>query len=248
MAEKTARITGVETLAHEVLLFRAEMVEPAELRYRAGQFLSIRIDATGNVRRSYSIASAPDRPDAFELLVKVVPGGAGSELFLGLAPGDEIHFTGPMGFFVCDLAHAGDAVFAVTGSGIAAALPMIEEALARPAELERGRVLLYWGLRSEEDLYWQDRLAALAAASPRFAYHVCLSRPGPTWTGVNGRITRHVLDALPNLDRPVFYVVGNGSMIRDLKKELMDRGVDRKRQIRVEVFYPASEPVTPPRA
>jgi hypothetical protein len=30
-------------------------------------------------------------------------------------------------------------------------------------------------------------------------------------------------------------------MVRDLKAALVERGVDRKKQIRVEVFYPATK-------
>ena len=240
MAEKTARVVRIETVAPDMLLVACRMVDPPALPFRAGQFLSLRLGDDGKVRRSYSLASSPARQDGFDLLVKVVPGGVGSDWFLALAPGRDLHFTGPMGFFVCDLAHAGDVVFAATGAGIAPVVPMIEEILARPGEA--GRVLLYWGLRREADVFFADRLAAFAARSPRCAWHVCLSRASTEWAGVNGRLTQHVLTALPRLDRPVFYLCGNGSMIRDLKQGLVDLGVDRKRQIRAEVFYPASEP------
>jgi len=42
---------------------------------------------------------------------------------------------------------------------------------------------------------------------------------------------------LPGLRAPTFYLVGNGAMIADAKRALMDRGVDRKRQIRTEAFF-----------
>jgi hypothetical protein len=39
------------------------------------------------------------------------------------------------------------------------------------------------------------------------------------------------------------YLVGNGDMVRDLKAGLITTaGVDRKRQIRTEVFYPRPAP------
>jgi CDP-4-dehydro-6-deoxyglucose reductase len=237
MAEKLARTRAVTTVAPDVLVCDFECVEPAALSWRAGQFLSVRCGAATDenpARRSYSIASSPTRNDGFELLVKLLPDGVGSALFERLRPGADIAFTGPMGFFVCELAHAGDAVFAVTGTGIAAALPMIEETLARPGE--RGRVRLFWGMRSEDELYWLDRLATLD--HPRFSYTLCLSRPGPDYAGVRGRINGPVLAALPELVKPVFYLVGNGAMVREVKTALVAAGVDRKRQIRQEIFYP----------
>jgi CDP-4-dehydro-6-deoxyglucose reductase len=239
MAEKVARTAAIHEVAEDVLVIDAVPVEPPELRWRAGQFLSLRTgdrrSGDANARRSYSIASSPDA--GVELLVKLVPDGVGSDFFRTLKQGDEIHFTGPMGFFVCDLQHAGDAVFCATGTGIAAALPMIRETLARPNE--RGRVVLYWGMRNQSELYWVDRLDALAAGSPRFYYDICLSRPEPGWTGTASRINARVLDG--TFDRPVYYLVGNGNMVRDLRAALQARGVDRKKQIRTEIFYPATD-------
>ncbi len=244
MAEKIAHIASIKTIAPDVLEVDARMAEPGALRYRAGQFVSIRFPAgVKDDRRSYSISSEATRTDGFELLVKLLEGGLASRWFEGAKPGDALHFTGPMGFFTPDLEHAGDALFAATGSGIAAALPMIADVVARPPDQERGRVILWWGLRHAEDLYWRDRLDALAAKSSRFSYRIALSKPTADWPGERGHITEHVLRAAPALDSPVFYIVGNGDMIRDVKTGLLSLGVDRKKQIRTEIFYPASKSV-----
>ncbi len=245
MAEKVARVESTTEIAPSVLELQLRCVEPAALAYKPGQFVSVRTDASGSVRRSYSIASHPrrDQGGSLELLVKLVPGGVGSTFFEHLRAGDEVHFTGPLGFFVPDPRHEGDVVFAVTGAGIAAALPMLDDILGRTHE--QGRVLLFWGLRHEDDLYWQGRLAALEAlAGPRFQTHIWLSAPSPAWTGQRGRITAPVLAAVPELAQPVFYVVGNGDMIRDVRDGLLALGIDRKKQFRNEVFYPAAKPAS----
>ena len=52
-----------------------------------------------------------------------------------------------------------------------------------------------------------------------------------------GRIDQPIFDLLSSLQRPTFYLCGNGAMIRDVKAGLVERGVDRKRQIRVEAFF-----------
>ena len=245
MAEKIARITRITWLTPEVLEVDAAMRTPADVKYRAGQFVSVRFPsaAPSAERRSYSIASNATRTDGFELLVKLIPGGLASTWFAAAAVGDELHFTGPMGFFVPDLAHPGDVLFAVTGSGIAAAVPMLHDILSRPPAQEHGKVVLYWGLRHEDERYWLDRIAALERLSPRFTWHLSLSRPRPDWTGPRGRITEHVLAAAPRAERPVCYLVGNGDMVRDVKTGLLALGLDRKKQVRVEVFYPAASPV-----
>ncbi len=52
-----------------------------------------------------------------------------------------------------------------------------------------------------------------------------------------GRITEPVFELLPTLTKPTFYLVGSGAMISDVKTGLLQRGVDRKRQIRNEAFF-----------
>ncbi|HXI57538.1 MAG TPA: hypothetical protein VNO55_15835, partial [Polyangia bacterium] len=64
-----------------------------------------------------------------------------------------------------------------------------------------------------------------------------LTAPPPDWTGSRGRITPAVVDRLPMLVAPTFYLVGNGAMIDELKRELVSKGVDRKKQIRTEAFF-----------
>ncbi len=152
---------------------------------------------------------------------------------MNLAVGETVTFTGPMGFFVLDLQHPGDIVFAATGVGIAPVLPMLDEALGRN---ESGRIVLYWGNRYQRDLFWQRELDA-RINNPRLQVRRFLSSDDPTWTGERGRITSAIAADLASLLQPTFYLVGNGGMIRDVKQELVARGVDRKRQIRNEVFF-----------
>ncbi len=206
------------------------------LRFRPGQFVSVRVgvDSDDNpILRSYSIASSPGG-DQISLILKLIKGGPGSDYFASLAPGARVRFTGPMGFFCLDLMHSGDVVFGVTGVGITPVLPMISELAARP---ERGRIVLYWGNRHAEDLFWLDELAAVQQRCGRLAVELFLTGDAPQWTGRRGRINQAILADLPTLDKPVFYLVGNGAMIREVKAALQERGVDRKRQIRNEAFF-----------
>lgn len=235
-----ARFLLLALVAPDMLLLDFEMAEPVELLFRAGQFVTLLFGDGATRKRAYSIASSPARKDGFQLLVKLVHDGLASAHFCRLEPGDEIAFVGPSGSFVADAAHAGDAVFAATGSGIAPIIPLCDEVLRRNGEA--GRVRLYWGLRNAGDVFWLDRLESLRLLSSRFDFRICVSRPGMGWTGAEGRINQHVLGELPSLDRPVFYLVGNGEMIRELRQALVARGVDRGQQIRVEVFFPEVEP------
>ncbi len=230
-----ARLRSKRPLANHTVEYLFSHDEP-DLHFRPGQFLSLRVgtSASGHAeRRSYSIASSPEQRGELLLVLRLVEDGVGSQFFAAMAPGDPISFTGPMGFFVNDLSHPGDVVYVATGTGIAPILPMLIETLSRP---EPGRVELFWGLRHEDDLFWQDELQTLTAKHPRFKAHIYLSQPRGFWRE-RGRVVPPVLEALPSLNRPTFYLCGNGQMIAECKAALIARGVERKRQIRTEAFF-----------
>jgi CDP-4-dehydro-6-deoxyglucose reductase len=217
-----------------------EMVTPPRLDFRAGQFVSISVDpphadpsAPALPRRSYSIASQTTDGGRLRFIIRVVAEGAASHFLMGLQVGAEIAMTGPHGFFVLDAAHAGDVVFGATGTGVAAVMPMLGELAERA---EPGRRHLYWGVREEADLFAREEIESLAARA-RTTVSIHLTAPGSAWAGERGRITGAILDALPSLATPTFYLVGNGAMITELKRELIARGVNRKAQIRTEAFF-----------
>lgn len=230
-----ARLVSRRNLAYLTEEFILAHDEP-ELRFRAGQFVSVRVgmDAQNNaILRSYSIASPPERRGELMFILRMIPEGVGTQFFDKLRPGDRIEFTGPMGFFVNELGHPGDVVYIATGTGIAPFLPMLEETLRRP---EPGRVYLYWGLRNERDLFYQEELAAQSARHSRFCSYIYLSQP-QAFARLRGRITGPILELLPALRMPTFYICGNGQMIEEVKEGLVARGINRKRQVRTEAFF-----------
>lgn len=232
----TAALVSRTVIAPAIVDLVFAMRSPARLEFRAGQFVSLGVDRDAGgatIRRSYSIASFADAGEQLRFIIRVIPEGIASEFLMAIPIGAEVQMTGPHGFFVLEPEHPGDVVFGATGTGVAAVLPMLHE-LAQRAE--RGRRVLYWGLRRESDLFLTDELAALCrAARAELAIHI--SAPGPEWTGRRGRITPALLAELPSLVSPTFYLVGNGAMIGELKRELVARGVNRKMQIRTEAFF-----------
>jgi CDP-4-dehydro-6-deoxyglucose reductase len=232
----TARLVSRATVATDVVDVAFAVTTPASVAFRAGQFVTLAVgsDVSGqSLRRSYSIASMSDRGEGLRFLIRVIPGGVASDFFLTLPLGAEVAMTGPHGFFVLAPHHAGDVVFAATGTGLAPVLPMLNELRQRS---ETGRRLVYWGLRHESDIFVPDEVQAVCdtAGATLMTY---LSRPSETWTGLRGRITPPVLREAPSLRSPTFYLVGNGSMIAEVKAALVATGVDRRKQIHTEAFF-----------
>lgn len=232
----SARLVQSEPVADGVADVRLELVAPTEVSFRAGQFMTLPVgkDAAGrDVRRSYSIASRADATDGLRFIIRILPQGIASDFWRNLPLGATVEMTGPHGFFTLDPQHTGDVLFAATGTGLAPVLPMLAELAQRP---ETGRRDVYWGLRREEDLFVPTEVAAACAEAGARLY-TYLSRPSDSWPGARGRITPAVLAALPSLTNPTFYIVGNGSMIAELKRSLIASGVDRKKHIRTEAFF-----------
>ena len=213
----TARVTSIRALTPRVVELEATMVEPDRLDYRAGQYVSIYLPGTSD-QRSYSIASSPGDPTRFALLVRR-QGGAGSAFLSSLETDDTFQFDGPRGAFQLADEHPGDVVFAATGVGVAPLFPMAEALLARGGDTQ---VRLYWGLMDETDVFWPERVAALAA-NPRFASTLVLTGLG------QGFVTEPVIATASELGAPTYYLCGNGQMIRDVIDGLVTRGVDLAR-------------------
>ncbi len=228
----TATVSSVTRMAGEFYVGRFTLAQPKEIEFHAGQYVIFTIGPPkGN--HTLSIASPPSEKGGITVLQSVAPMGGGSRWLLGLKPGDRAQFLGPLGKFVLQRQSTRPKVFVATGCGMAPIRSMIldygESGGAAP-------VMLWWGMRHETDLFWQEELTGLAAKYPTFHYTMTLSRPMNTWQGKRGRVTEHVIGETPELGRSEFYLCGNRAMIVDMRRLLTDNGVAAE-QIFTETFF-----------
>jgi NAD(P)H-flavin reductase len=87
------------------------------------------------------------------------------------------------------------------------------------------RVTLFWGLRSERDLYYLDELDRLRRQLPHLSATVTLSQPAGNWTGSVGRVTALVTDTVTTVSNLEVYLCGNGRMIRDVRTIVREKGL-----------------------
>jgi NAD(P)H-flavin reductase len=212
----TAVVGRVRTLTHDVRELDLSLVEPTAIQFKPGQFVSFEVLKAGvpaPVTRPYSIVSPPSQSDRITLLLNLVPGGPGSTYLFGLREGDRTVFKGPAGSFRLRDDGAKDLLFVATGTGIAPIRSMIAAQVQR---WSTQAVTLFWGLRSQRDLYYQDELNELARSHPQFSFVTTLSRPEPGWSGATGRVTTLVEDRILSVQRLAVYLCGSGGMIRDV--------------------------------
>lgn len=200
-----------------------ELIEPYEMTFEAGQYVSIKVSDKGE-RRSYSICSAPNITHGFELLVDIEPGGIGSQFLTNLEFGSEIEFLGPMGVFTLDKSgKENEVVFVATGSGVTPFRSMILDMLQEKHDTRP--IILYWGLRHADQLFWQDEFVQLAETFENFNFTPILSRPPEDWPLSRGRVTDILSAKEINIQSAGYYLCGSAPMIQDTKSILLEKGV-----------------------
>ena len=220
-----AAVCRIRDLTHDVRELDLRLMEPPQLTFKAGQFVSFEVGQNEKKQaliRPYSIASSPNRPDVLTLLFNLVPGGPGSTYLFSMKDGEETQFKGPAGSFRLRDDRARDHLFVATGTGIAPIRAMLLTLFEQNAACA---VTLFWGLRSRQDLYYQDELAAWAEAHPNFAFVTTLSRPEDGWQGERGRVTRLVEERIASVNNLAVYLCGNSGMIQDVTGTIQKKGL-----------------------
>jgi len=163
-------LSSKQQLAPDVWLFRFDLSQGQQLNFAAGQYLILMIGE--EQRRLYSISSPVDQKDSFELLVKLLPQGVGSDYLRALEPGQRAFFQGPAGLFTLRSIDKAK-VFLAAGTGLAPIRSQIHSYLNQGGQAQ---VFLFWGLKRKADLYLFDELRGLTSRHPNFHFVVCLDQ------------------------------------------------------------------------
>ncbi|MDD5543553.1 MAG: FAD-binding oxidoreductase [Acidobacteriia bacterium] len=220
----TARVEQIHDLTHDVRELQLRLLDPPQIDFKAGQFVSFQInrkDLPAPTSRPYSIASPAGEKGIITLVFNRVQGGPGSEFLFGLKERDEVRFTGPAGHFYLREDADRDFLFVVTGTGIAPVRSMLYDLFNRQPQKV---VKLFWGLRSERDLYYQDELNALSRDHNSFSFVTTLSRPSELWTGERGRVTR-LVERIDTVERLAVYLCGGSGMIKEVTDLIRGKGL-----------------------
>jgi CDP-4-dehydro-6-deoxyglucose reductase, E3 len=218
------RIERVERWAHDVLAVFLRLPAAERFDFEPGQYIDVML--SGGRRRSFSIASPPHDSRLLELHVRRVPGGEFTEpLFAEGARGGLLSIEGPLGHFVYrPRTQARDPPMLLIGggTGLAPLKSILRHVLDKGL---RRQMTLYWGVRSERDLYAHDALEDMARHGADFRYVPVLSEPSPRWRGRRGWVHEAVLDDALELERCDVYASGPPQMIEAVRREFARRGV-----------------------
>jgi ferredoxin-NADP reductase len=241
------RVVEVIQETPTVRTFVLEAAEPARpLDYAAGQHLTLLVDIDGTThRRCYSFSTSPAAGTRPAITVKRTAGGRVSHyLHEHVRAGDTLNSTEPTGPFTLptDAANSRTVVFIAGGVGITPLVSLVEALLVAEPQ---SRAILLCGNRSEEEIIFRSRLAALESTfAGRLSVRHALDAPPADWRGITGPLDgSRVLEALGATDADTCFVCGPEPMMQSVCAALETRGIARER-IRTERFVYASAAAT----
>lgn len=214
-----ARIDQISLLAADVCRVVLRLPPKAGLQFLAGQYVNI--IGQGGLRRSYSMANAPQADGQLEFFVRRVDAGVMSAYWFTQAKvGDLLRVDGPHGtFFLRDVAGQ-DLTLLATGTGIAPIKAMLADLANRPAAQQPRTLQLLWGGRVPNDLFW-----APDATLPGLQYTPVLSRAGTAWAGACGHVQDVLLRQSPPLHAAQVYACGSPAMLAAAQRSVLAAGL-----------------------
>jgi len=224
--EFRARVSLVRDLTHDIKEINFELIEPAEISQRAGQYVQILAQGPdGPVFRAYSISSAEHETNQVQLGVRLVPGGIASTYLHALKDGEEVVFTGPFGEFRLSEDPGTEIICVGGGCGMAPMRNIIRSIYKRWPER---RCHLFFGCRTTADVFYLEEFQQLAREHPSFEVTYALSEPleeHETWDGDTGFIHLSVDKKLDAGVRRQAFLCGPPPMIEAVMKVLKEKGL-----------------------
>jgi len=181
-----ATVTRIVQLTPTIKALHLALDKP--IHFQAGQYVQLEIPGLGQAR-AFSIANSPgdvEKTGEIELNVRIVAGGAGTGyLHHTLKTGDRLHLSGPYGRFFVRRSAALPMIFMAGGSGLSSPRSMILDLLDSGST---SPIMLVYGQRTRDELYYDEEFRALAGTHPNFTYVPVLSNEpeDSDWGGARG--------------------------------------------------------------
>jgi len=217
------RISSLDKLAPDVLRVKLRFPPKTPFAFLAGQYVDV--IGPGGIRRSYSVANAPEADNQLQLHIRAVQSGVMSKYWFEQANvNDLLRINGPLGSFFTRSLNGLHLIFLATGTGIAPVKAMLEQLATAPLDNQPLSTTLYWGGREQHDLYINPK-----QLHSSLRYVPVLSRAPLDWIGARGHVQKALLNDKLDLINAVVYACGSDAMIQSAKAELTQAGLPNKR-------------------
>jgi CDP-4-dehydro-6-deoxyglucose reductase len=220
-----SRVLQLERLSPDVMRLKLQLPASDAFAFHAGQYIDFLLQ--GGLRRSYSMASAPQAAagPSIELHLRHMPGGVFTDQVFGtLKEKDILRIEGPCGSFYLREDSTKPMVLLASGTGFAPIKAMIEQLQLKGSTRE---ATLYWGGRRPHDLYLDAWVKQKLAEMPHLHYVPVVSDalPEDGWSGRTGFVHRAVLQDLPDLSAYQVYACGAPIVVDSARADYLRHGL-----------------------
>ena len=225
-----AKVAAIEPLAHNMRRLLLKLAKPMD--FSPGQYVQVAL--TSNCSRPYSMAGLPG--DQFlEFHVRLVPGGeASTHIERHMRVNDSVKVSGPLGAAYLRSQHTGPILCVAGGSGLAPILSVIRGAIAAGMP---NPIHLYFGLRSQREIYGLDWLDDLRRQHPALTIHVVVASGADPSTQRRGLVTQAIAHDHPSLIGWRAYLCGTPPMVETTMLVALGKGIPAE-HIYADAFYP----------
>jgi NAD(P)H-flavin reductase/hemoglobin-like flavoprotein len=234
----TAQVVAHEHRGRDIAVITLRPDQP--LPYHAGQYVSVETSRWPRVWRFYSIANAPRADGTITLHVRALDAGWVSNALVNHTEiGDQVRLGPAVGNMVCNTASARDVLCVAGGTGLAPLKAIVEH---MGSWNTNRRVELYFGARTEEQLYDLDDLNELTRRRPWLTVIPATSHDR-RYLGERGMLPDVLAAHAPshgNWANHDVYVSGSADMVRNTVGRLLRLGVPANR-IRFDAYTDDTE-------
>lgn len=223
-------VARLEPLTHDIRGVWLAIEAGGPFTFSAGQYAQV--EFAPGLGKHYSMASAPTDPQ-LEFQVRRMPEGRCSTYVADtLRVGDSVTVSGPHGMCYLREHHVGPVLLAAGGSGLAPIQSILKTMLARNFAAP---IRLYFGVRSERDVYNEPMLTQWAQHHPNMQVEIVLSEG--TSTSRRRGLVHQAIDAdLHDLAGYCAYIAGPPVMVDAVSATLRDKGL-ASRDIHADAFH-----------
>jgi CDP-4-dehydro-6-deoxyglucose reductase len=189
------------------------------LKILSGQYIDVM--GPDNLRRSYSIANYFVQGGKIELHIRKVENGKMSHYWFDNAKANDLlRIEGPHGTFCLRDKPQSKIIFLATGTGMAPIKSLLEDLDQHPELLDGKKLSVYWGGRTQDDIYWQPQMENIV-----FDFFPVLSRADESWKGLRGYVQDQVVHAHAQMQDCVVYACGSPQMIDSANRLFATKGL-----------------------
>ena len=216
---------------HNVTSFR--FPRPAELDYKAGQFLFITLKGADGkeLSKHFSFSSSPTEKTHIEFTKKLSDSDFSAAL-KGLKKGDWARIDAPYGKFTFEGEHEKIGLLG-GGIGITPFIGICKYCIDMHLDT---KITLLYGNRTESDIAFRKPLEAMQEQNEHMKVVFTLNEADSNWKGATGFITADMIKKeIPDYKETVFYTCGPPPMVEIMGKLIEQLGLP-KTQLNREYF------------